>query len=83
MSDIETMIVELQNEAADCELMGSLAADPEVRAECRRKAEALHEKARKLRDTNATEPPHDEAPIPTLWRSTTPAGNKAPVHKGE
>jgi hypothetical protein len=59
VSDIQEQIVALQNEAADCELMGSLSADPEVRAECRRRAEQLHRQARELRDaTGGSHPAH-------------------------
>lgn len=50
MSDVQEQIVDLQNKAADSELLGSLAADPEQRAESRRKAEKFHQQARDLRD---------------------------------
>jgi hypothetical protein len=41
---------ELENELADCTLMGSLSADPEVRSESRRRAEDLQDRIRDLRD---------------------------------
>ena len=50
MSDIQEQIRQLQNQAADCELMGSLAVDPELRALARRRAEHLHQQIRELRN---------------------------------
>jgi hypothetical protein len=50
MNDLQTQILELESKAADCELMGSLSADPELRFESRRRAAELQEKARALRD---------------------------------
>ena len=38
MTDIRTEIEELRAKAADCELLGSLANDPAVREESRRRA---------------------------------------------
>jgi hypothetical protein len=52
MNDLQTRIAELENKAADCELLGSLAADPEVRAENRRRVTRLHEQAWALREAN-------------------------------
>jgi hypothetical protein len=50
MSSIENRIAELEEKAANYEMMGALAADPELRAESRRRAEELLEKARALRE---------------------------------
>lgn len=38
MADIRTSLEELRTKAADCELLGSLATDPAVREESRRRA---------------------------------------------
>lgn len=38
MADIRTSLEELRAKAADCELLGSLATDPVVREESRRRA---------------------------------------------
>jgi hypothetical protein len=50
MNDLQTRIAELENKAADCELLSSLAADPKVRAENRRLVTRLHEQAWTLRE---------------------------------
>lgn len=52
MSDLLKLIAELENKAADCELMGSLAADPEQRFESRRRAEQFRKEAAALRDAS-------------------------------
>jgi hypothetical protein len=38
MSDLRARIEDLRTKAADCELLGNLATDPDVRAESRRQA---------------------------------------------
>jgi hypothetical protein len=38
MADIRTSLEQLRAKAADCELLGSLATDPAVREESRRRA---------------------------------------------
>jgi hypothetical protein len=38
MSDLRARIEELRTKAADCELLGSLATDPDVREESRKQA---------------------------------------------
>ena len=55
MSDLQERMAELEDKAADCELLGSLSADPELRAECRRRAIEFHEKARELRQSMVPE----------------------------
>ena len=55
MSDVRKQIIDLQNQAADNELLGSLAADPEQRAESRRRAEEFDRQARNLRDGRAAD----------------------------
>ena len=50
MTDLEIEIAALESKAADCDLMGSLSADPEVRAECRRRSTDLKREARALQD---------------------------------
>jgi len=52
MNDLQIRIAELENKAADCELLSSLAADPEIRAENRRLVTRLHEEAWALREAN-------------------------------
>jgi len=39
MSDLRAKIEQLREKAADCELLGNLATDPDVREESRRQAE--------------------------------------------
>ena len=50
MSDLQTQLAELEEQLANYEIMGSLSADPGVRAESRRQATELVEQVRKLRD---------------------------------
>jgi hypothetical protein len=50
MIDHHSQIIELQDRAADCELLGSLSADPELRFESRRRAKELRARARALAD---------------------------------
>ena len=52
MDEIQTRIAELENKAADCELLSSLAADAKVRAENRRRVTELQEQAWALREAN-------------------------------
>lgn len=52
MPDLQDQIAQLESEAADCELMGSLSSDPEVRAVNRKRATELQEQAWALRDSN-------------------------------
>jgi hypothetical protein len=52
MTDLEIKIAELESEAADCELMGSLAIDPRVRAASRKRTQELQEQAWALREAN-------------------------------
>ena len=50
MFSIENKIAELEEKAANYDMMGALAAAPELRAESRRRAAELLEKARALRE---------------------------------
>jgi phosphotransacetylase len=43
MSDIREQLEELRAKAADCELLGSLATDPAVREESRKRAAEYHQ----------------------------------------
>jgi hypothetical protein len=52
MSELQTQIAELENQAADCELVGSLSNDPKVRAANRKRATELQERAWALRNSN-------------------------------
>ena len=56
MTDHHDLIVELENKAADCKLLGSLAADPRVREENNKRVTWLEEQARALRYTTALRP---------------------------
>jgi hypothetical protein len=56
MTDIRTNLEELRAKAADCELLASLAMDPAVRAESRKRAAEYHrliEEAEALLKTQA------------------------------
>ena len=50
MNDVQTRIVELESKAADCGLLGSLAADSTVRAANRKRVTELQKQAWALRD---------------------------------
>jgi hypothetical protein len=50
MAVLQKQLEELENELSNCTLIGSLSADPEVRAESRRRAEDLQDRIRKLRE---------------------------------
>lgn len=52
MDDIQDLIARLESEAADCELLGSLSADPAVRDANRKRAIELQEKAWAIREAH-------------------------------
>ena len=52
MTDLHDRIVELETKAANCRLLGSLAADSQVRKENTKRAMGLQEQAWALRDAN-------------------------------
>jgi hypothetical protein len=52
MDDLQTKIAELENEAADCELMACLSIDPKVRDANRKRTTDLQEQAWALREAN-------------------------------
>ena len=53
MTNLQKQIAELESEAADCELMGSLANDPRVRATNRKRTTELQEQAWALREAHS------------------------------